>query len=256
VSKLLSFFAVAAMAVPGSAPGQQSGVDARIVVADSLHLVGELDSALVLFQAIVNDSPNDLMALWKAAREAVAVGVMTEGFDSQKVYFDLGVGFAERALEVDSSDFTAEYWLISAQGLRARHASALLASQLGTSVYERAHALLARDSLHPGVNHVLGSLNVEVMKMSRVKRFIARGILGNRAFRDTSWENAEFFLQRAVELAPGFAMSRLDLGRAYFYQEKFQAARLEFEMLLSQELRDPTDLAFHNEAGSYLARIP
>jgi hypothetical protein len=51
-------------------------------------------------------------------------------------------------------------------------------------------------------------------------------------------------------------MSRLDLGRAYFYQEKFHAARLEFEFLLSQELRDPTDRAFHNEAGSYLARIP
>jgi cytochrome c-type biogenesis protein CcmH/NrfG len=94
------------------------------------------------------------------------------------------------------------------------------------------------------------------MKMSSVKRFLARTILGNRAFRDTSWENAEKFLGRAVALDSTFAMSRLDLGRAYFYQEKFDAARAELEALLGQPIIDPTDVAFHEEASRYIQRIP
>jgi hypothetical protein len=92
VGYVFSLWLVAAVGVgPSVAQGQESGQYPRIFVADSLHLEGELDSALSLFRAIVDERPDDLVAIWRTAREAVAVGVTREGFDSQKVFFDMGI---------------------------------------------------------------------------------------------------------------------------------------------------------------------
>ncbi len=226
-----------------------------ILKADSLHQAGELISALEFFQDALATHADDVELLWRTAREAVAVGVMAETIDEGKIYFDLAIEYAETALELDASSFVAEYWLVAAQGLRARHAEALIAARLGTAVYERSRSLLERDSLHAGANHALGALNLEVMRLSRIKRFIAVTILGNRAFRDTSWENAETHLVRSVQIDSTFAIARLDLGRAFFYQGELEAARAEFENLLQQPLFDPTDVAFHDEARNYLQRI-
>lgn len=250
------WFLSVVLTVPASGFAQNSGGDPRVLVADSLHRSGELNSALGLFEEILEGDPDHVTALWKAAREAIAVGVMLEGTDAQNEFFDRGIGFAERALALVPTDFRVEFWLVAAQGLRAKHAAALLAARLATSVYERSHSLLGRDSLHSGVNHALGALNVEVMKLSRLKRFIAVTILGNRAFRDTSWNNAELYLVRALESDPSYAIARLDLGRAYFYQDKFRAARIQFEGLLNRSIVDPTDVAFRDEARRYLQRIP
>ena len=122
-------------------------------------------------------------------------------------------------------------------------------------VYELAHRLLDMDSLHAGANLALGVLNYEVQALSSVKRFIATRILGNRAFRLTSWDDAKRYLGRAVELEPDFILFHLDLGKMYLARDQLDLARQAFRRVIELQPVHPTDPKFQETAARLLATI-
>jgi hypothetical protein len=209
-----------------------------------------------VLQTLADEHPNDVDILIATAREAVVAGIVSATVERQNEWFEVGEGYANRALELEPGRFDAEYWLVVAQGKRATHSSPLTAARLGISVYEHTHRLLARDSLHAGANHALGVLNFEVMKLSAPMRFIARTLAPHGYLRDTSWENAEFYIGRAVDLEPEFLLYRLDLGKTFYFQGRYEPARRWFQSVLECPPLDvPTDPVFRAEAQRYLGLI-
>ena len=227
--------------------------DPRIARAEELHYELRAAESLEVYERIVAEEPEHYEALWKAARETVVMGLLAHGTEIENRWFMKAEEYARRATAVWPDGIEGLYWLVSSKGLRAVQTNAVDASRLGTEVYQLAHRVLEMDSLHAGAHHSLGVLNYEVQKLSRFERFIATRILGNRAFRLTSWEDAERYLQRAVALEPDFLLYHFDLGKMYLERKQMTLARQAFHRVLELPRVHPPDKGFQEVAERLLA---
>ncbi len=187
--------------------------EARIAVGDGLHFRMQPLEAFRVFQRVVEDDPEHYVGLWKSGQEAVILGIIALDEDEQTEWFRTGEEYARRAIMIEPDDPAGHYWLAAALGRRAVQSDAPTTARLAAEIYEEAHVVLRLDSLHAGAHNVLGTFNYEVMKISGVKRFLARTFFGSEGLAKASWEDAECYTRRAVELDPTSLLYRLDLGK-------------------------------------------
>jgi tetratricopeptide (TPR) repeat protein len=244
-------------ATPAAAASQSvwwQSSDPRIVRGEQLHFDHRAAESLEAFENIIAAEPDNYDALWRAARAAVVMGLLAHGTEIENQWFMNAEDFARRATEIEPDGIDGLHWLVASKGLRSVQTNSLDASRLGSEVFELAHRILEMDSLHAGAIHALGVLNYEVQKLSSTERFIATRVMGNRAFRLTSWEDAERYLTRAVELAPDFILYWLDLGKMYLERENMERADEVLQRVLELEPVHPPDAELQKVATRLLAR--
>ena len=66
---------------------------------------------------------------------------------------------------------------------------------LGKALHAQAGAVLSLQPDHPGAQHLLGRLHAAIMRMNRVRRFLATKVLGRGALASTSWQEAQRLLE-------------------------------------------------------------
>ncbi len=230
-----------------------SSVDPRISEALGLYWDRQVMESLQLLEDVIDDSPGVYEPLWAAARSAVALGILSRGREIQNQWYSIGESYARRATEVEPEGLVGLYWLLSAKGLRAAQTGSREASALGGEVYDLAHQVLEMDSLHAGAHHALGVLNYRVRRLSGIERFVARNFLGADVMNNTTWEDAERYLTRAVELSPDYILFRLDLGRMYLARDREDEARAQFERVLELPVVEPPHTRFQEIAERRLA---
>lgn len=211
--------------------------------------------SLQLFEDVIDDSGEIYEPLWAAARSAIALGLLSRGTEIQNQWYQIGESYARRATEVEAEGLVGLYWLLSAKGLRAAQSGGREASALGGEVYDLAHKVLEMDSLHAGAYHALGVLNYRVQRLSGIERFVARNFLGADVMNNTTWEDAERYLSRAVELSPEYILFHLDLGRMYLARDRKDEARVQFERVLELPAIEPPDARFQLIAERRLAEM-
>ncbi len=231
----------------------RSGIDPRIPEAHDLFLDHRVTESLQLFEDVTDEFPKNYEALWGAARSAIAQGLLSRGREIQNQWYKIGESYARRATEVEPDDLEGLYWLLTAKGLRAVRSGARDASTLGGEVYDLAHQVLEMDSLHAGAYHALGVLNYRVRRLSGLQRWVARNFLGADVMNLTSWEDAERYLTRAVELRPEYILFHLDLGRMYLTRDRKEEARSHFQRALELPVLEPPDPRFQETAERRLA---
>ncbi len=246
----------ASRVIPG--PGPQATTDThtpdpRISEAHLLYRDDQVIESLQLFEDVVDEYPENYEGLWGAARSAIAYGLLSRGKQIQGQWYKTAESYARRATEVEPEILDGLYWLLTAKGLLALQAGAKEASELGQEVYDLAHQVLAKDSLHAGAYHALGLLNYRVQKLSFIERFVARTFLGAGVMNLTTWEDAERYLKRAVELRPDYILFHLDLGSMYLNRKRMEEARVQFERALELPLFEPPDTRFQETAEIRLA---
>jgi tetratricopeptide (TPR) repeat protein len=231
----------------------RAGVDPRISEAHELYWDLQVMESLQLFEDVVDDAPESYEALWAAARSAIAEGLLSRGREVQNQWFQIGESYARRATELEPEGLVGLYWLLSAKGLRAAQTGGRDASALGGEVFDLAHQVLEMDSLHAGAHHALGVLNYRVRKLSSIERFVARNFLGGDVMNSTTWEDAERYLNRAVELNPEYILFHLDLGRMLLDRNRKDEARIHLQRVLELPVVEPPDTRFQMVAERRLA---
>jgi hypothetical protein len=222
---------------------------------DSLYHVFDVSGSLAAAEALAAADPRGAAA-WRAGRAAVALGMLAQEENEQNEWYRTGEAHAARALTADSLSMDALFWLTAAKGRRALNAGARDAARLGDEVWELAHRMLARDPDYPGAHNVLGTLQYEVMTLSRVERFLAKLILGdNEALDGSTWEGAEAEHRRAVALAPEAILYRYDLGRTLLRRGRTEEAIAELRTVLSLPHHYPHDSEIQGDARRVLARL-
>ena len=96
-------------------------------------------------------------------------------------------------------------------------------------------------------------LNYEVMSLSWVERMIARTFMGNDALHDTSWENAEYHLRRAVDTWPDFILFHFDLAQLHRKRGRQEHAIESFRQALTLRAVHPIDRRLQDQARETLA---
>ena len=250
--RIRAIFLVAAGVLLGT-PTDLTGQLASIVTGDRLYEQLRGEESLRAYEGVVAREPENFEALWRAARGALLLGdVEKRNPVARDALYKKAREYAARAIAVDSVRIDGHYWLVSAKGREALHASFSTAARLAGEVYDEAHGVLARDSLYAGAHYVLGALNYEVMKLPPIKRWLGRKVLGNRGLIDTSWKNGRRYLERAVELDPGMILFGYDLARFYETRGEHGAARAEFERLVTMERKHPMDQRLQATAEQHI----
>ena len=221
-------------------------IPSTIVTADSLFFAMDPVAALGRLEVRLEVAPTDYEARWRAARAALALGVMTDARDMKSAYLRRSSFHAEAAVGLRPSDPDAISWLAAAKGRIAIDISGVRDQvRLGQQVWELTQQLLKLDPQHPLGNDVLGKLNQEVRKLSGFQRFVARTFMsGGAPMKGSSWEGAEEHLQRAIAADPTVVLFHLDLGETYQLQGKTDLARAAFEAGLKVPDLYPTDPKF------------
>lgn len=148
------------------------------------------------------------------------------------------------------------YFLVAATlGLRSEHESLRRRVQLAAEVHAAASAALERDPQHAGAHLVLGRLNLEAMRASGIGRLIATHLLGSDLMRRASWEQAEAHLRRAAALEPDALVHRLWLARLHLARRDREAARREFQTILSRTAGSELDRLWQRQAGEELRAL-
>lgn len=248
----LSLLATLVALSPAHLSAQLASLGGPVAEADMLYTAGEPRAAFERLESYLASDSTDYGALWRAARSAVVLGIQEEGSRAQNAWLDPAILLAGRAMVQSPDGIDGMYWHGVAAGRRAMNAAPGYAVGLAEIVYDDAHRILAADSLHGGAHNMLGKLNYEIMTLSRIKRLIARTFMGNPALDDTSWENAEYHLRRAVELWPNFVLFHFDLGQLHRKRGRRDEAIREFAHALALPAVHPTDRGLQDQARGVL----
>ena len=244
-----------AAALPASVAAQLSAFGGPIARSDMAYMAGDPALSYSILETHLAVDSTDYEALWRAARAAVVVGIEQEVPRDQNHWLDPAIRLSERAVTVRPDGIDGIYWRGVSAGRRAMNASPSYAVGLAESVYRDAHAILTADSLHGGAHNMLGKLNYEVMSLSWFERTIAKTFMGNDALDDTSWENAEHHLRRAVELWPEMVLFQFDLALLHDKRGRRDQAIAAFERVLDMPRLQPVDLLRQEEARERLAAL-
>lgn len=224
--------------------------------ADSLFWAMNPVASLDVVETRLEFQPDDFEARWRAARAALVMGTMAEGWTVRDTWFRIAVSHGEQARQVEPQHPEALSWLAAAQGRRAIESrSSRENARLGGMVWDLTEELLALDPDHPLGNDVRGKLHQEVMKLSGWQRTLGRIFLRANILGKASWDASELHLKRAIEGDPTAVLPYLDLGETYMLQEKWALARDAFATALALPNRYPPDEVFKGQIRRMLERM-
>ena len=246
---LLVLWLLAAL-TPSSATTQE--IPHVIEEADRLYDDRRPAPALTLLEEPIADGEEDFELLWRASRAAFALGVQEDIPEVRDDFYRRAIDYAERAADLEPERTQGHYWLAASYGRKALHSGVGEKAELAGGIWERANRVLELDADHAGAHHVLGKLHFEIMDMSGFTRFMARSFMGNSALNGASWEDAQYHLERAVDIDPAMMVYRLDLARLYKERDEKEASREQLFALLDLPARSPFDEQMVREARELL----
>lgn len=247
---LLAVSSVVAQTPESGAPGDSLPVETLLASGDRAHGQLRASEALEFYETALARDSTRYEALWKAAREAVNVGMLSD--DDPDDSYRKAAEYARAALDSEPEGVDARHWLSVALGRLALEEGVRTRVRLAGRIRELARSVLANDSLHAGAHHVLGQWHAEVRRLSGFERWFARKLLGGEDFDEASWEEARRHLERAVDLAPGMLIHRIELARIYLDIDRDGLARAQLEEVLVRPSVEPTDPLHKRQAREML----
>lgn len=248
------------LASPGGALAQDAAPsgepDPVLATGEEHSRAGRPDRALAVWEAALVVDAERYAVLWRAARESVVLGMLQDEEERQNEWFFRGEEFARVAIRVEPGGVEGRYWLLAAMGQRALQSGLVTTARLAREIHEGASRLLQEVPDHAGAHHVMGVLNSEVMKLPAVTRFLGKRVLGGGSgLYETSWEEAERHLLRAVELDPGMLLYRMDLALMYIRRERGDEAREALRALMERPTREAVDPRLRSRARALLQEL-
>jgi tetratricopeptide (TPR) repeat protein len=216
------------------------------------------ETALQDFERVLAADSTNSEANRRAALALITLGLVTP--DSVKSperdsLYARAERYARRAVRADSLDADAHFVLARAIGQAALTKGEGQRIHLAADIRREALRAIELDPRHDGAYHVLGRWNAEIMRLSGFSRFVARNFLGAGIFGQASWDGAITNLERAVEIAPGRIIHRLDLAGVYADRKRYDDARRELTTLDTLPIRDYNDPRYKADGAALLSRI-
>lgn len=207
--------------------------------------------ALAHYEAALKADPNNYDALAHGAYAAIEAGKAT---GNRKLY-DTAEQMARRAVQLRPTDAEGHFALSAAIGRRAQTMGSRDRVRYAADV--RTHALdaLKYNPRHAGAMHVMGMWNAEVMRLNGMSRFMAKNFLGGRVFDSANWDDAQRYMEQAVQIEPNRLTHRLDLAGVYLDRGNKERAKEQLDFIAAAPAREAGDAQFKREAEAMRARL-
>ena len=162
---------------------------------------------------------------------------------------------AVRAVAAHPDAVEDRYALAVVLGLLADHEGGASKVKAASRMYDQLLRILALAPDHIGAHHLLGRLQAGVMRMDRVTRWIATGLLGGGALRGASWDEAERNLTFAVRGAPFIPDYHFELAHLYEDTGRADLALHEAQLVLAMDPSTAIDGSVPAKAAALVARL-
>ena len=214
--------------------------------------------ALEHFRAALALDSASYEARWRAAEALMDMGKQTpdsvKSADRDSIYAD-AERYARRAVELSPDSADGHYALAAAIGRASLTKSKKERVRRAGEVRAEALRALDIDPSHHKADHVLGRWNAEIMRLSGFQRFFAKTFLGGKIFNAASWDSAEVYMKKAVELSPNTIYDRLELAEILVDRERYTDARAELDQLAQLPISDVMDPTYQSDGAALLRKI-
>ena len=219
-----------------SAQARGSGGGGTVASAEG---AGSSAERLTALEDILASDPARYDARWQAAREYMTLYALESEEDQKREIAGKARGHALAATVLEAGLVEGHYWLAVASGGLADIEGGRTKIRYAEESWFEATWVLAADSTHAGAHHVKGRIHAGVRRANPIMRFLARILLGADALDSTSWEMAEYHLERAARLEP---TPKHIFELALLYGDTDRPAKKHTELLRARDAEAPTPL--------------
>jgi tetratricopeptide (TPR) repeat protein len=251
--RLTAFALALALSAPVIAPRAQTTPAEHIAEGDR----DRMDPAAQLrhYEAALAEAPNNYDALYKASEAAINEGLLATDESAARALYAKGESYARRAIQLNPQGADGHFAIANALGRTALSLGKRDRVKYAGEVRDHALEALRIDPRHEGALHVMGSWNAEVMRLSGVTRFMAKNFLGGKVFDSANWDDAQRYLEQAVEAAPTRLVHRIDLAQVYLDRSNKAKAREQLEYIVRAPALEANDVRYKRQAQELLAKL-
>jgi tetratricopeptide (TPR) repeat protein len=211
------------------------------------------EQALPFYLSASHEQPRDPQLLLKIARaySDSTIGLADPG--ESRLRLEKALRYAQRASELDPRSPVALLSQAICYGKLGGYGDTRKRVEYARLVKDYADRALAIDPGYAYAHHVLGQWEVEVAALGRTKRWLVALVFGG--LPPASTQEGVLQLERAVQLEPGTAAHRLELGFAYLANGEPAKARQAFEAVIAMPRRELYDPECHRRAEQAIASL-
>lgn len=251
--KLVTLAAAALVCASRIAAGQTAAE--HIAEGDRAHAALDLTSALKHYEAALAVDANNYDALNKAAYDAVDLGEFDPNTDERNALYKKAEQYARRAVAANPNDAEGHFELSRALGRYALTLGSRDRIKFAKDIRQQALDVLKLNPKHAGALHVLGMWNAEIMRLNGFTRMIAKNFLGGAVFGEANWDNAQKYLEQAVQEDPNRITHHRDLAGVYADRGLKAKAIEQYEWIVRAPITEYNDKHYKDEAAQRLAKL-
>ncbi|WP_192820984.1 hypothetical protein [Rufibacter sp. LB8] len=239
---------------PQAAKAGGLGSDKLLWEANQLYREFKDTEALEKFELVLALDPAQQEALCKASILCGRIG-NRYGDDTYKgIYFQKSLGYAQRALAVDSTHAEANFVTALSLSLLSQTSSLKQRMQHLVLIKRYLQSALTYDAMHSGAWHLLGRWNYKVANMSFAERAASKLFTQQDLLTVTNQE-AITAIYKSIELEPSNLLYYYDLARVLHDADQTNECISILQKALDQKLVTSEDLELSRRCRLLLQEV-
>jgi tetratricopeptide (TPR) repeat protein len=228
----------------------------HVTLGASAEEAQDVRTALQHYQAALDQDSMNYEANWRGAMTLLTLGEQLPGSarnPERDSLYAQAVRYARRAIASNPAGADGHFALAASLGRESLTKGSKERIRNAAEIRREALRTLALDPKHDGAYHILGRWNAEIMRISGFSRFFAKKFLGAGVFKQASWEQAIYNMEKAVQLDSTRIYHHLELAEIYADRKRIADAKTQLRWVDSLPGREVQDSAYKRE-GAALAR--
>jgi regulator of microtubule dynamics protein 3 len=209
-------------------------------------------TALQHYQAALQQDSSNYEANWRGAMTLGTLGEQVPGSKNAErdSLYSQAVRYARRAVKSNPAGADGHFALAASLGRASLGLGKKDRIRQAGEIRSEALRTLALNPRHDGAYHILGRWNAEIMRLSGFSRFFAKRFLGAGVFKEASWSQATYYMEKAVQLDPGRIYHHLELAEIYSDQKRYKDASAQLHVVDSLPPREIMDSVYKRQAAT------
>lgn len=228
---------------------------ANELVSEGKKLINQFKQkeALDKFEAAIVKEPTNAEALQNASYMLSQLGEKQKDNEAKKPYFEKARDYAVKAIKLNDKDDENHFVYAVALGRLSLIAGSEEKLKNAKLIKAEAERTIQLNPKNAGGYHILGRLNREIANMSAVKVMAAKAVFGGIP-EGCSFDNAEKYFSKAMELRPNYILYYYDAALNYDYMGKKSQAKTLLQKAVTLPLAVPEDPYRINDCKNLLAK--
>ena len=252
--KLLLSFILVILTSLSSFANDTDSVNIYINQGNEAYTNFDNEIALENYQKAFMLSPQNYEAAWKISRAYVDLGETKTDKEERKSFFQNGLNFSNKAIEINSEGSKGYLWQSIALGRVALDASKKEQVRLSKEIKASVEKALELDPNDDFAWHVLGRWHRKMATLGWIQKQFANLFLGGIP-KDASVEEAANCFKKAIEINPGHINHHLELAITYEELKQKNLAIEEYQKVIELPIKDSDDETHKVEAKERLEKL-